>query len=121
MGAGLAKQFKNMFPALNRHYVSLCKKKELEIGVPELVRSTFGSDFVLFPTKQHWKNPSRIQWVDWGLEVLAEMIADKEIESIAIPPLGCGLGGLKWDTVKELIEEHLGDFNTVIEVYEPRS
>jgi O-acetyl-ADP-ribose deacetylase (regulator of RNase III) len=73
-----------------------------------------------FPTKKHWRNPSKIEWVREGLEALKEVIREKRITSIAIPPLGCGNGGLNWSNVRPLIQEYLNDLTDVeIIIYEP--
>ena len=73
-----------------------------------------------FPTKKHWRNPAKIEWVREGLLELNKVIRDKNIKSIAIPALGCGNGGLNWSDVRPLIQEYLGDLTDVeIIVYEP--
>ncbi len=74
-----------------------------------------------FPTKDHWREPSRLEWIDGGLWSMKLDLAIQECRSVAIPPLGCGLGGLAWADVRPLIERHLGAIDDLtVEVYEPR-
>ena len=119
MGAGLAKQFKLKFPGLEYRYRDCCKHKVLELGKPFTLFHDHGPGFVLFATKDDWRNPSELSWIDEGLAYLARTITVLEFRSIAIPPLGCGLGGLKWNEVRPLIEQHLGELEARILVYEP--
>ncbi len=73
-----------------------------------------------FPTKGHWKYPSKIKWIEDGLADLARVIEEKKIQSVAIPPLGSGNGGLQWTEVRPLIEKALGSLKGVkVMVYEP--
>lgn len=120
MGKGLAYQFKNRYPEMNQSYVKACKTGELKIGNLH----TFDVDdkkIINFPTKNKWRPPSKMEYIEIGLDRLAELLEDSSIRSIAIPPLGSGNGGLKWSEVKQLIEKKLGPLSSVIEivVYEP--
>ncbi len=72
-----------------------------------------------FPTKDHWRNPSRLEWVDHGLQILAAEYSGWGITSLALPPLGCGNGGLNWSEVWPLIERHLSPLPIDIEVWVP--
>lgn len=72
-----------------------------------------------FPTKRHWRQPSRLEWIGEGVVDLRRGILDRHIRSIAIPPLGCGLGGLAWEQVRPAIAGALGDLEVDIQVYEP--
>jgi len=74
---------------------------------------------VNFPTKQHWRVPSEISYIQDGLVALKKAIKEYDIQSIAIPPLGCGLGGLDWNVVKPMIIEALQDLDINIDIYEP--
>ena len=116
MGAGIALQCKKQFPATYRQYQQKCRKSDYLPGQPIL--TSIDRPLLLFPTKDHWRNPSKIEWIKEGLKRIARNSG--KFESIAIPPLGCGHGGLQWAKVKALIEEHLGHLNKVIEVYEPK-
>ncbi len=123
MGKGIALQFKQAFPENFRQYYNACKRKEIKIGrvyITENVLSEFPKYIVNFPTKDHWRDPSNIEFVNKGLDDLKEQIHKLGIKSIAIPPLGSGLGGLSWELVKESIVRCLSDLDSVeIFVYEP--
>ncbi len=123
MGKGIALMFKERFPANYKAYRAACKAGEVEVGrmfvtcPDELAGPRW---IVNFPTKQDWRNPTKLEWVEDGLKALQEFIAENEIKSIALPPLGCGNGGLDWPIVRELIDAALGDLpGTRVVVYEP--
>lgn len=125
MGKGIALMFKEAFPENFRNYEAACKRKELKIGkmfVSER-RSFVGPKWIInFPTKEHWRGNSKIEWIDAGLEDLKRVITENNIKSIAIPPLGSGNGGLDWRLVRPRIETALGSLEGVrIIVYEPTS
>jgi O-acetyl-ADP-ribose deacetylase (regulator of RNase III) len=123
MGKGIALQFKETFPNNYREYVTACKNKELQPGKLLVVTETTmkGTKIIInFPTKTEWYLKSKYEYIEKGLEELVKVIKEYEIKSIAIPPLGCGNGGLKWDKVKTILEEHLGNLtNLNIQIYEP--
>lgn len=108
MGKGIALMFKERYPSNNRAYVDAYKSKTLEVG-KMFVSATNELDgprwIINFPTKKHWRHPSKIEWIDQGLNELVEVVRDKGIRSIALPPLGCGNGGLNWPDVKPLVEK----------------
>lgn len=117
MGAGLAKQFKEKYPDYYLQYKILCDEKVIKPGTIWLCKN--GEKYIVsFATKNHWKNKSELIWIKLGLMQLRDAIIIKEIHSIAIPALGCGLGGLYWIDVKELILEQLCDVDARIFVYE---
>ena len=120
MGKGLAADFKNHFPDNHGEYLRACDKKKIRAGVL-LPFEEQGRWIINFPTKRHWKNPSLIEDIRAGLESLKTLLIDKRITSIAMPALGCGLGGLRWKDVKRLIEDSFFGWpnNIKIEVYEP--
>jgi O-acetyl-ADP-ribose deacetylase (regulator of RNase III) len=124
MGRGVALQFKNTFPDNFKAYVAACNREEVNPGkmfVFETHRLTNPKFIINFPTKRHWKGKSRIEDIKSGLEDLVHIIREKNIKSIAIPPLGSGLGGLNWIEVKPLIEEALRGFNDLqVIIFEPR-
>ncbi len=104
MGKGLALQFKKAFPDVLKAYKRACDSGELVIGRVHVVHRETPPQFIIhFPTKEHWKNPSKIEFIRSGLIDLVEQVREREIKSIAIPPLGCGLGGLNWSEVETLI------------------
>lgn len=123
MGKGIALQFKEAFPRNFKVYQDACKKQELTPGVLLPVWDSNlqnGKKLIInFPTKIHWRQPSRYEYIEKGLLTLRELLIDKNIKSIAIPPLGSGNGGLDWKQVKSLIESQLQDLDVEIQVYEP--
>lgn len=125
MGKGIALQFKEAFPVNNRKYVEACKAGILTVGQLLAVKdhnALLGEKLVInFPTKKHWRYPSKYEYIESGLKALAALIIEKDIKSIAVPPLGCGNGGLQWDKVKQLIEVYLGTLPADIYVYEPNT
>lgn len=107
MGKGLALQFKQAFPENFEEYQRACQDGEVKPGQMFIVPTgylTHPRYIINFPTKHHWKNPSRIEDIEIGLQALIEAVRWLEIRSIAIPPLGCGNGGLTWSRVAPLIE-----------------
>lgn len=123
MGKGIALQFKESFPMNFKIYVAACKKKELQPGKLLVVKEQTlrGEKIIInFPTKTEWYMKSRYEYIEEGLKELVKVIQEYEIESIAIPPLGCGNGGLQWEKVKTLIEKYLGHMSPVrVQVFEP--
>jgi O-acetyl-ADP-ribose deacetylase (regulator of RNase III) len=124
MGKGIALMFKERFPVNFRAYAAACKKGEVQVGkifVTEPGELDGPRWIVNFPTKQDWRHPSRIEWVEAGLQDLRRFLVAERVKSIAIPPLGAGNGGLNWRDVKPLIESALGDLDVRIMVFEPTS
>lgn len=107
MGKGIAKEFKKLFPAMFKQYQSYCEQKKLQIGTLYLYKTP--NKWVLnFPTKKSWRNPSKLEYLELGLQKFIENYTDRGIHSIAFPPLGCGNGELDWETeVKPLMEKYL--------------
>ncbi len=124
MGKGIALQFKKAFPEMFKSYQRACKAKEVQPGRMFIYERSdmFGPQYIInFPTKRHWRNPSRIEDIRDGLKSLADDILRLGIKSIAIPPLGCGHGGLNWNDVYQMIQETLGKLENVkIIVYPPQ-
>ena len=123
MGRGVALQFKRAFPGNFRAYADRCRRGEMRPGrvfVFETGEMLAPRYVVNFPTKRHWRGKSRLEDVESGLAALAAEIRARGIRSIAIPPLGCGLGGLHWPTVRARLEAALRDLPDVrIVVFEP--
>lgn len=105
MGKGLALQFKKAFPDAFQSYVRACEAGEVVPGKIHTVRRLMAPRFILnFPTKKHWRNPSKLEYIRDGLDDLVQQVRALGIQSIAVPPLGCGHGGLDWEDVRPLIE-----------------
>ncbi|MYE85912.1 MAG: macro domain-containing protein [Gammaproteobacteria bacterium] len=123
MGRGIALQFKKAFPDNFRAYSEACKRGEVQPGRPFLYETgglTNPLYIINFPTKRHWRGDSRLEDIDTGLAALAVLIREHGIRSIAVPPLGSGLGGLDWNQVRPRIEETLVGFNELrTVVFEP--
>ena len=124
MGRGIALQFKKAWPENFRVYALACKQKEVVPGkmfVYELGGLTNPRYIINFPTKRHWRGKSRMEDIETGLQDLLRVIQDKNIQSIALPPLGSGLGGLEWHAVRSRIEQAFSDMTDIrVIVYEPR-
>ncbi|MDO4683709.1 MAG: macro domain-containing protein [Lautropia sp.] len=122
MGKGIALMFKERFDENFRRYAAACKAREVQTGRMFVtpVNELDGPRWIVnFPTKQHWRAPSRMEWVVEGLQDLRRFLIDQQVKSIAIPPLGAGNGGLAWAEVREQIERALGDLDIDILVFEP--
>lgn len=124
MGRGIALQFKNAFPANFAAYRIACAHREVRPGRMFMFATdtiTNPRIIINFPTKRHWRDKSRIEDIAAGLKALAGEIRERKIASIAIPPLGSGLGGLRWSDVRPLIEAALSDLGNGVDVlvYEP--
>lgn len=122
MGRGVALQFKNTFPENFKVYAAACKRGEVQPGKMLLFETGELSPryIINFPTKRHWRGKSRVEDIEAGLVDLVDLIRVKNIRSIALPPLGSGLGGLDWRDVRSRIEAALRPLDQVqITVYEP--
>lgn len=123
MGRGVALQFKKAFPDNFDAYAKACKNGEVRPGkmfVYKLDQITNPQYVINFPTKRHWKGKSRISDIDDGLKDLQRIIKKMNIKSIAIPPLGSGLGGLDWNDVRKRIEDSLCEFSSLsVVIYHP--
>ena len=123
MGRGIALQFKDLFPENFKTYAAACARGAVEPGrmfVFDTGELTLPRYIINFPTKRHWRGKSRIEDIESGLVALVREIRLRGIRSIAIPPLGSGLGGLDWADVKPLIVRALADLPDVqVEVFEP--
>ena len=125
MGKGIALMFREAFPENTRVYEAACKAKEVRVGQMLTVENhaLTGPRWIInFPTKKHWRNPSKFEWVESGLKDLVRVLREHNIRSIAIPPLGCGQGGLQWEQVRLAIEAALAEVPEVEAiVYVPTS
>jgi O-acetyl-ADP-ribose deacetylase (regulator of RNase III) len=107
MGKGIALQFREAFPESSREYERAAKAREIHVGRVMVTsgQSLLGPKWIIhFPTKKHWRHPSRLEWIREGLKDLVRVIQARGIHSVALPPLGCGNGGLEWQHVRREIE-----------------
>lgn len=125
MGKGIAMMFKERFPENYKAYEAACKAEAVRVGemfVTAGVELDGPRWIINFPTKKHWIHPTKLEWVRDGLVALKTVIREKKIKSIALPPLGCGNGGLDWTVVRPLIDSALQELQDVeVIVYEPTS
>lgn len=122
-GSGLARAFAEEFPGdPYLHYVAHCRRGRARLGeVWDYFDTGTHRRFVYFPTKAHWREKSQLPRVIEGLESLCRLIEARQITSIAVPALGCGLGGLAWSAVCPEIEKALGSIpGCNVDVYQPR-
>jgi len=123
MGKGIALAFKKTFPKNYKDYRKAFENKELQTGKMFVHKTDLliPKYIINFPTKRHWRNKSKLEYIEQGLEDLLNVIETNKIRSIAIPPLGCGNGGLDWKIVKKLIIDKLTSLQeeTQIIIYEP--
>lgn len=122
MGKGIALQFAERYKENLRVYQAACKSRALVPGTMLVVRDhdMQGERIIVnFPTKKDYKHKSKYEYIETGLVALAAAIKEHGIRSIAVPPLGCGNGGLDWDVVKPMIQLHLNALDTDVVVYEP--
>jgi O-acetyl-ADP-ribose deacetylase (regulator of RNase III) len=123
MGKGVALAFKKAFPQNYKEYVKACKEKVIDIGKVFVTQTNLLSPryIVNIPTKDHWRNPSKLEYIEAGLKDLIRWISLSNINSIAIPPLGSGQGRLNWQSVKSLMLKYVGALPATIDVviYEP--
>lgn len=123
MGKGIALMFKEAFPANFKAYAAACKAGHITVGKMFVTERAdmYGPKWIInFPTKRHWRHPSKLEWVREGLHDLKKVLRDNKISSVALPPLGAGNGGLDWSDVKREIVDVLGDLQDVdVQVFEP--
>lgn len=119
MGKGIALGFRQRFPEMHREYVALCARGEVQLGRPYLWRSLVRPWVLNFPTKHHWRENSSLEAITAGLEYLEEHYREWGIESLAVPPLGSGLGGLDWRIVGPTLYQHLARLDIPVELYAP--
>ena len=123
MGRGIALEFKKAFPRNFKEYAIQCKMNEIKPGkvfVYKTGQLTPPFYIINFPTKRHWRGKSRLEDIEAGLSALKKEIESLPIQSIAIPPLGCGLGGLNWEDVRTRLQSTLEEFDKIkIVLYEP--
>lgn len=120
MGKGIAYQFKLKYPENNQEYTRLCRNNQFNIG-DILMFKEDGKTIMNFPTKDKWRKKSEYSFIEKGLTTLKQLLIEHDINSVSIPPLGCGNGGLKWEKVRGIIENEFKDIGNEIQIliYEP--
>ena len=115
MGRGIALQFKKQFPGNFKAYAEARKRNEVKSGRMFVYETGQLSPryIINFPTKRHWRSKSRMEDIEAGLDALGQEIRERDIRSIAIPSLGSGLGGLRWEDVRPRIEATLSGLDDV--------
>jgi len=119
MGAGLALAFKTKHPEMFRDYQRACKAGEVKPGKLHVWNELYGVCIINFPTKRHWREPSRYEDIESGLIALRRYLADQGKLKVLLPAVGCGHGGLDWSRISEMIRKHLKDLEADIIVFEP--
>lgn len=119
MGKGVAQEFKNRYPDMFADYAARCRRKLVRLGQPYAYYDKSGRVIINFPTKDHWRSPSRLSDIEQGLDYIAGHYEEWKIRSFACPPLGCGNGGLNWTEVGPLIYRKLHRLTLDVEVYAP--
>ncbi|MDO9099495.1 MAG: macro domain-containing protein [Caldisericota bacterium] len=119
MGKGLALGFRQRYPEMYSDYVDRCSRGEVHLGEPYVYRYVVPPWILLFPTKQHWRSLSRLVDIDAGLSYLVAHYRDWGITSLAVPPLGCGLGGLDWSIVGPTLYQGLSNLDIDVKLYAP--
>lgn len=116
MGKGIALSFKKRYPEMYERYKTVCEQGLLRTGKLMLF---YESDYwvLLFPTKENWRHPSKLEYIEAGLQKFVQTYAAKGITSIAFPRLGCGNGELKWDDVRPLMEKYLKKLPITVYIY----
>lgn len=119
MGKGIAFEFKKRYPEMFWDYVKRCDAGQVHTGMPYVFDNGDGTKILNFPTKDHWRSPSRLSYVVEGLDWFTENYEKSGITSIAFPPLGCGNGGLTWEVVGPIMYQKLKGIPIEIEIYAP--
>lgn len=119
MGKGLALEFKKTFPNMFKDYLARCQQGEVQLGKPYLYKPLAPPWILLFPTKQDWRSVSKLSDIESGLRYLESKYKEWGITSIAVPPLGCGLGELEWGVVGRTLYRYLEKLEIPVELYAP--
>lgn len=119
MGKGIALEFRHHFPDMYSDYLRRCKAGEVQLGRPYLYRGLHPPFVLNFPTKKHWRSPSRLEDIVRGLEYLREHYVQWGITSLAVPPLGCGNGQLEWRVVGPVLYQELKKLPIPVQLYAP--
>jgi len=119
MGKGVALGFKQRFPDMFQDYIKRCAAHQVKLGQPYLYKRVVTPWILNFPTKDHWRSVSRLKDIVTGLKYLQQHFRSWDIESLAVPPLGCGQGQLEWSIVGPTLYRHLKQLDIPVELYAP--
>jgi O-acetyl-ADP-ribose deacetylase (regulator of RNase III)/uncharacterized protein YwgA len=119
MGKGIALQFKKRYPDMYEDYLERCKRGEVLLGRPYIYKERLHPWIINFPTKKHWRSISRLEDIKAGVEYLEAHHHEWGIRSLAVPPLGCGEGGLEWRVVGRVLYRHLSRLEIPVMLYAP--
>lgn len=119
MGKGIAFEYKKCFPEMFKDYKEKCDKNLIQPGVPYIYNDLFDKRIINFPTKDHWRSPSHLEFVVKGLDIFLSKYKEWGVESVAFPPLGCGNGGLEWGIVGKIMYQKLSKIDVPVEIYAP--
>jgi O-acetyl-ADP-ribose deacetylase (regulator of RNase III)/uncharacterized protein YwgA len=119
MGKGVALEFKKRFPAMYADYKARCAAGRVRLGEPYRYADGFDTLIINFPTKGHWRSPSRLVDIIHGLDYFAAHFREWGVTSVAMPPLGCGNGGLEWAVVGPLLYQNLSTLGIPVEIFAP--
>lgn len=119
MGKGIALGFKERFPDMYDDYVERCRRNEVQLGQPYLFKRLVLPWILVFPTKDHWRSASRVEDIANGLDYLEGNYREWGITALAVPPLGCGQGGLEWSVVGPVLYQKLRKLDIPVELYAP--
>ena len=119
MGKGIALEAKERYPGLFKEYGKLCADRKIHLGRPVFVANLLPPSFILFPTKDHWRSVSKLSDIEEGLHYLAQHCRSWGVASLAVPPLGCGYGGLEWAVVGPSLYRNLTSLSVPVLLYVP--
>lgn len=119
MGCGLAKDCKERFPHVFHSYRKLCRSGDFTLETLKMYLIKDNYAILLIPTKYDWRNPSRLDWVENAIKKLGSCMERSPIDTIHVPPLGCGAGGLDIDKVRPLVAKYLCHDNVTVNFYQP--
>lgn len=119
MGKGLALEFKQRYPDMFQDYRERCARGQMRLGEPYLFRRAAPPHILNFPTKRHWRSPSRLEDIVAGVRFLQARYGKWDITSLAVPALGCGLGQLDWAVVGPTLARLFGEFSIPVTLYAP--
>jgi len=118
MGAGIALEFALRYPEMLKDYEVKCENKQLKTGMVDYYRVNDSETIINFPTKQHYKYPSKLIWIEEGLKYFVDTYENEGIKSVAFPKLGCANGKLNWEDVRPLMEKYLSKVDADVYICE---